>query len=69
MSLSGGYRWGKRISKRGKKRTMLSKTRALKSRKKRGTKKRRRKGRKKVNVGDEEEEVVKKDNYNLGKYN
>ena len=46
MSLSGGYRWGKRISKRGKKRTMLSKTRALKSRKNRGTKKRR-KGRKK----------------------
>ena len=43
MSLSGGYRWGKRVSKRGKKRTMLSKTRALKSRKKRGTKKRRRK--------------------------
>tara|TARA_Y100000389_G_scaffold42486_1_gene37211 strand:- start:3752 stop:3949 length:198 start_codon:yes stop_codon:yes gene_type:complete len=42
MSLSGGYRWGKRISKKGKKRTMLSKTRALKSRKKRGTKKKRR---------------------------
>ena len=47
MNLSGGYRWGKRVSKRGKKRTMLSKTRALKSRKKRGTKKRRRRGTKK----------------------
>ena len=46
MSLSGGYRWGKRISKKGKKRTMLSKTRALKSRKKRGTKKKKKKKKK-----------------------